>query len=66
MKSLQIFEKFIPLIGSRGKVLMFLSRKERNGDEVKEIVENILERERLKVIEFFKEKNGTYAYLKRI
>ncbi|MCD6477628.1 MAG: hypothetical protein J7K87_01365 [Candidatus Aenigmarchaeota archaeon] len=66
MKSIQIFEKFIPLIESRGKVLMFLSRRERNDDEVKEIIENVLGRERFRVVDFFKERRGTYAYLKRI
>ena len=44
---------------------MFLSERERKGDDLKEIVENVLRREKLEVIEFFKGKKGIYAYLKR-
>ncbi len=65
MKSLQTIERFIPLLSSKGKMLMFLSEKERRDNDLKEIVENVLRREKLEVIEFLKGKKGIYAYLKR-
>ena len=42
-----------------------LSEKERRDDDLKEIVENVLRREKLEVIEFLKGEKGIYAYLKR-
>lgn len=65
MKSFQISEKFLNVLGTRGKLLLFLSTKGRSKDDVKEISERILVGYGFEPVEYFGDKKGLYVYAKK-
>ena len=64
IKSMQLLEKIRPHIGSRGKLLMFLPEKGR--ENVKEMAEKMLLKQKLQAIEFLDARKGFYVYAKAV
>lgn len=64
MKSMQLIEKLRPHIGSRGRLLMFLPLRGR--ENVREVAENMLFKQKLMVLEFFEARKGIYIYAKAV
>lgn len=66
MKSFQILEKFLDVLGESGRLLIFLSTQNRDKERVKDIVDKMLENNKFYTEKFFEFKKGIYAYAKKI
>jgi len=65
IKSFQIFEKFLNFLSPRGRILFFLSGRDRNEDDIKDMAEKILNKHKFDVIDFYETKKGFYVYAKK-
>ncbi|MCD6367679.1 MAG: hypothetical protein J7L45_01190 [Candidatus Aenigmarchaeota archaeon] len=65
IKSFQILEKFLDVISKNGKLLIFLSTRGREEEDVREMSERILVKYRIEPIEYFKADKGLYLFAKK-
>ena len=62
IRTMELMDKLRPYVSSRGKVIIYIKNNGR--ENAKRVCEEMLEKEKLEVLECFKDRNGFYVYAK--